>query len=64
MDTLPDPVSDVVDRLKALPKKSTVIASEAGVPLSWLHMFRRGEISNPGVRQFRKIVEYLDGQAA
>jgi hypothetical protein len=40
------------------------MAKEAGVQESWLRMFMRGKIPNPGVRQFERVRAYLDRQAA
>ena len=59
-----DVVSDVVAKLQALDKPSREIAQEADVPESWLKMFRRGAIPNPGVRQFEKVRKYVERQPA
>lgn len=60
----PDVVVEVVHRLNKLDKTSVEIARDAGVKESWLKMLRRGEIPNPGIRQFQRVVEYLDRVAA
>jgi hypothetical protein len=59
-----DIVSIVVGQLQALEKSTAQIAREADVPESWLKMFRRGVIPNPGVRQFEKIRQYVERQTA
>jgi transcriptional regulator with XRE-family HTH domain len=43
---------------------SSEIARQAGVTESWLKMFRRGKIPNPGIRDFQRIVDYLDRRVA
>jgi len=35
------------------------IAKGAGVGLSWLYMFARGEIANPGVVHVQRLYDYL-----
>jgi predicted transcriptional regulator len=55
----PDIVAGVVTRLQGIDRTSREIAAEIGVPESWLRMFRRGKIPNPGVRQFRKVEAYV-----
>lgn len=35
------------------------LAREAGVKTSWLHMFARGEIPNPGVQQVQRLADVL-----
>jgi len=36
------------------------LAREAGVKASWLHMFARGEIPNPGVQQVQRLADVLN----
>ena len=60
----PDVVVDVIVRLQKLDKTSAEIAKEADVQESWLKMLRRGKIPNPGVRQFQRVVDYLDRASA
>jgi hypothetical protein len=35
------------------------IASGAQVELRWLYMFRKGQISNPGILQVQRLAEFL-----
>lgn len=56
-----DIVDGVVARLKRVDLPAAEIARAAGVKESWLRMFMRGEIPNPGVRTFQQVVDYLDG---
>ena len=57
-------VGRVVRRLRELDQPAKDIARKAGVGESWLYMFKRGEISNPGVRQFDRVRRYLDRHGA
>ena len=59
-----DMVGRVVRRLRELDQPAKDIARKAGVGESWLYMFKRGEISNPGVRQFDRVRRYLDRHGA
>lgn len=54
-----DIVETVVQQLQGVDLTAKEIAAKAGVEESWLRMFRRGKIPNPGVRQFSKVVDYL-----
>jgi hypothetical protein len=55
-----DFVGVVVRRLRRLDKPVPEIAAATGVGESWLYMFRRGKIPNPGVLQFTALQQYLD----
>jgi hypothetical protein len=57
-------VGRVVKRLRALDHPTKVVARKTRVGESWLYMFRRGKISNPGVRQFDRVRRYLDRHGA
>lgn len=35
------------------------LARECGVKVSWLHMFRRGQIPNPGVQQVQLLADHF-----
>ena len=59
-----DLVDGVVERLRKVDRPASAIAAEAEVPESWLRMFMRGKIANPGVRPFQRVVEYLDRTTA
>lgn len=59
-----DFVGVVVRRLRRLDKPVPEIAAACGVGESWLYMFRRGHIPNPGVLQFDRLRRYLDRQGA
>lgn len=61
---VPAVVVEVVARLNKLDKTSVEIADAAGVEISWLKMLRRGKIPNPGIRQFQRVVAYLERVAA
>lgn len=42
----------------------TVIAEEAGVGYSWLKMFARGEIPDPGYSRVKALTEYFHAKQA
>lgn len=58
-----DMVGRVVKKLRELDQPTNEVARKAGVAESWLYMFRRGRIPNPGVRQFDRVRRFLDRQA-
>jgi hypothetical protein len=60
MDAETDIVAALVERIRAIDKPVAQMAREADVPESWLKMFRRGKIPNPGVRPFERVRQYLE----
>lgn len=57
-----DIVAETIQLLRAAKEEipASQIAKECDVKESWLRMFIRGEIPNPGVRQFTQVREYLE----
>jgi hypothetical protein len=58
---LPELIRPTILELRERVEPAAQIARSAGVPESWLRMFMRGKIPNPGVRQFSRVRAYLDG---
>jgi hypothetical protein len=49
----------VTDAVAAYQGKMTALARDADVPYSWLVMFARGEIENPGILQIEKLAAHF-----
>ena len=62
MESPTDIVAETRASLRAAEVPASHIAREAGVRESWLRMFMRGKIPNPGIRQFSRVRDYLDSQ--
>ncbi len=59
MSASKDIVDEAIEALRSTGVPASQMAKDAGVQESWLRMFMRAKIPNPGVRQFELVRSYL-----
>ena len=53
-------LQSVVERVRAYPGSIADLSRAADVPYSWLAMFARGAIENPGILQIEKLAAHFE----
>ena len=62
MATKIDPIEKTLRLLKDSQLQKERIAVETGTTCSWLYLFQRGGMADPGYKKVKRLYEYLSGR--